>query len=184
MDNLTQRIAENLKEIRKDRGLSLERVSALTSISKSMLSQLERGEVNPTISTVYKLSLGLKVPVTAFTADKPTPFSKTGREEVMPLIGDEGRYRLYPIFSFREGQNFEIFDLEFDEGGTMPGNIQMKGTREFITVYSGELTLIFNDREYVLKAGEAASYNAFDEYIYKNTGKEIIKANIVVHYPN
>ena len=76
MERLNQIIAENLKEIRKGKGLSLEQASALTSISKSMLSQLERGEVNPTISTVYKLSLGLKVPVTAFTLDKPKPFSR------------------------------------------------------------------------------------------------------------
>ena len=65
MDRLNELIAENLKDIRKGKGLSLEQVSSLTTISKSMLSQLERGEVNPTISTVYKLALGLKVPVTA-----------------------------------------------------------------------------------------------------------------------
>ena len=183
MEHLNQIIAGNLKEIRKRKELSLEQVSVLTSISKSMLSQLERGEVNPTISTVYKLSLGLKVPVTAFTADKPKPFSKTGKAEVMPLVGDEGRYRLYPIFEFREGQDFEIFDLEFDEGGRMCGHLQMHGTREFITVYSGELTLIFEDREYVLKAGDSAAYNAFDDYVYKNTGKGMVTACIVVHYP-
>ena len=56
MEHLNQIIAGNLKEIRKRKELSLEQASALTSISKSMLSQLERGEVNPTISTVYKLS--------------------------------------------------------------------------------------------------------------------------------
>ena len=184
MDQLNQLIAENLKEIRKGKGLSLEQVSSLTTISKSMLSQLERGEVNPTISTVYKLALGLKVPVTAFTADKPQPFFKTGKKEVDPLVGDEGKYRLYPVFSFREGQDFEIFDLEFDVGGMMQANRQMNGTREFITVYEGELTLIFKDREYVLRSGDAASYNAFDDYVYKNTGNDMVIANIVVHYPN
>ena len=56
MDRLNELIAENLKDIRKGKGLSLEQVSSLTTISKSMLSQLERGEVNPTISTVYKLA--------------------------------------------------------------------------------------------------------------------------------
>ena len=66
----------------------------------------------------------------------------------------------------------------------MPGNRQMNGTREFITVYSGQLTLSFQDREYVLEAGEAASYNAFDDYIYKNTGTGMVTASIVVHYPN
>ncbi|MEY8377860.1 XRE family transcriptional regulator [Lachnospiraceae bacterium 56-18] len=183
MENLNHIIAGNLRDIRKRKELSLEQVSSLTSISKSMLSQLERGEVNPTISTVYKLSLGLKVPVTAFTADKPKPFSMTGKSVVTPLIGDEGKYRLYPVFEFRERQDFEIFDLEFDEGGRMQGNRQMSGTREFITVYSGELTLIFNGREYVLKAGDSASYNAFDEYVYKNTGMGMVTASIVVHYP-
>ncbi len=65
----------------------------------------------------------------------------------------------------------------------MQGNRQMSGTREFISVYSGELTLIFNGREYVLKAGDSASYNAFDEYVYKNTGMGMVTASIVVHYP-
>lgn len=184
MENLNQLIASNLKEIRKKKGLSLEQVSNLTSISKSMLSQLEHGDVNPTITTVYKLSLGLKVPVTALTAAKPAAFTKTGKSEVTPLVGDAGRYRLYPIFSFRDGQNFEIFDLEFDEGGTMQGNRQFSGTREFITVYSGELTLSFRNKEYRLKAGDSASYNAFDDYIYKNTGNGMVTANIVVHYQN
>ena len=169
MDHLNELIAENLKDIRKGKGLSLDQVSSLTTISKSML---------------YKLALGLKVPVTAFTADKPQPFFETGKKEVEPLAGDDGRYRLYPIFSFREGQDFEIFDLEFDENGMMQANRQMNGTREFITVYSGELTLIFKDQEYVLRAGDAASYNAFDDYVYKNTGKGTVTANIVVHYPN
>ena len=89
MDHLNELIAENLKDIRKGKGLSLEQVSSLTTISKSMLSQLERGEVNPTISTVYKLALGLKVPVTAFTADKPQPFFETGKKEVEPLAGED-----------------------------------------------------------------------------------------------
>lgn len=184
MDNLNQIIALNLKEIRKKKGLNLEQTSTLTSISKSMLSQIERGEVNPTITTVYKLSLGLKIPVTALTASKPKPFSRSNKSDCEPLLGDDGKYRLYPIFSFKENQNFEIFDLEFDEGGQMHGNQQIQGTREFITIYSGELTLVFEDHEYILKAGDHASYNAFDKYIYKNSGQGMVKANIVVHYPN
>ncbi|MDO4313357.1 MAG: XRE family transcriptional regulator [Eubacteriales bacterium] len=184
MENLNQTIATNLKEIRRKKGLNLEQTSALTSISKSMLSQLERGEVNPTITTVYKLALGLKVPVTAFTTHKPKPFTQGTKRSIAPLTGDDGRYRLYPIFNFRDGQDFEIFDLEFDENGLMSGNQQIHGTREFITVYSGELTLIFADHEYVLKAGDHASYNAFDKYTYKNSGKGMVTANIVVHYPN
>lgn len=183
MNNLNLLISTNLKEIRKRKGLSLEQTAALTSISKSMLSQIERCEVNPTITTVYKLALGLKVPVTSFTASKPEPFARLSKSDVAPLVDDNGKYRLFPVFSFQDGQNFEIFDLEFDVDGEMEGHAQIIGTREFITVYSGELTLIFGTKEYILKAGDSASYDAFAPYIYKNTGTELITANIVVQYP-
>ncbi|MEG1303102.1 MAG: XRE family transcriptional regulator [Lachnospiraceae bacterium] len=183
MENLNQVIAGNLKEIRKKKGLSLEQTANLTAISKSMLSQIERAEVNPTISTVYKLSLGLKVPVTAFTAKKSMPFTKTCKHDLKPLEGDHGRYRLYPVFSFQDGQNFEIFDLEFDQAGEMEGNRQIIGTREFITVYQGQLTISFGTKNYVLGIGDSASYHASDHYVYKNTGSDMVIANIVVQYP-
>ena len=94
MDRLNELIAENLKDIRKGKGLSLEQVSSLTTISKSMLSQLERGEVNPTISTVYKLALGLKVPVTAFTADKPQPWRVMMEDIVFIRFSASGKDRI------------------------------------------------------------------------------------------
>lgn len=184
LDELNQLIAVNLKEIRKNKGLSLEQTSTLTGISKSMLSQIERGEVNPTISTVYKLSLGLKVPVTAFTVAKVPPFTKISKDQLSALEGDEGRYRLYPVINFQEGRDFEIFNLEFDEGGEMAGNRQIANTREYITVYSGELTLIFGDKQYVLNPGDSATYGASEHYIYKNTGQGMVTANIVVQYPH
>ncbi len=183
MNNLNLLISTNLKEIRKRKGLSLEQTANLTSISKSMLSQIERCEVNPTITTVYKLALGLKVPVTSFTAKKPEAFTKLSKNDVDPLVDDDGKYRLYPIFSYQDGQNFEIFDLEFDVDGEMPGHKQILDTREFITVYNGELTLIFGTKEYVLHPGDSASFDAFAPYVYKNTGTEMIKASIVVQYP-
>lgn len=183
MNNLNLLISTNLKEIRKRKSLSLEQTASLTGISKSMLSQIERSEVNPTITTVYKLALGLKVPVTSFTAKKAEPFTRLSKNEIDPLVDDNGKYRLFPIFSYQDGQNFEIFDLEFDVDGEMEGHKQIVDTREFITVYSGELTLIFGEKTYVLHPGDSASYDAFAPYIYKNTGSEMIQANIVVQYP-
>ncbi|SFQ13797.1 transcriptional regulator, XRE family with cupin sensor [Lachnospiraceae bacterium XBB1006] len=182
MDTLTQRVAENFKEIRKKRELSLEQAAKLTGISKSMLSQLERGEVNPTITTVYKLSMGLKVPVTAFTSERMIPISQVSKQFIDPLTESDGKYRLYPLFNCGDHMNFEIFDLEFDVGGEMQGHRQLPGTREYITLYKGELTLLFNDREYILTPGDSASYNAFDDYVYKNTGDCMIEACIVVQY--
>lgn len=184
MDNLNAILASNLKKIRKGKSLNLEQTSQLTGISKSMLSQLERGEVNPTISTVYKLSLGLKVPVTAFIRPEASPFFQISKDDLEPLSGDNGHYRLYPVFPFQDGQDFEIFYFEFDVGGHLQGNRQIAGTREFITIFEGELTLQLSSGTFVLAEGDSASYNAFDDYTYINSGDRMLKANIVVQYPN
>ncbi len=64
-------LAENLKTLRANRKLSLDKVAELTGVSKTMLSQIERGESNPTIHTVWKIANGLKISFTA--PDQPTP---------------------------------------------------------------------------------------------------------------
>ena len=47
---LNEIIAENLKRLRTERGLSLGRLAELSGVSKVMLSQVEKGESSPTIN--------------------------------------------------------------------------------------------------------------------------------------
>jgi Predicted transcriptional regulators len=61
---LDQLIAQNLKRLREERKLSLDRVAELTGVSKSMLGQIERGDSSPTVATVWKIANGLKVSFT------------------------------------------------------------------------------------------------------------------------
>ena len=49
MENMQLILASNLRRIREERRLSLDKVSELTGVSKSMLGQIERGESNPTL---------------------------------------------------------------------------------------------------------------------------------------
>ena len=62
MDYLSHNVSVNLKRIRQSKGMSLDQVAEQTGVSKSMLAQIERGEGNPTLSTLWKISNGMKVP--------------------------------------------------------------------------------------------------------------------------
>ena len=57
-------IAVNLKKLRTERNLSLGALASISGISKTMLSDIEKGNSNPTINTVWKIANGLKVPYT------------------------------------------------------------------------------------------------------------------------
>ena len=60
-------VAKNIRRLREESKLSMDELSKLSGVSKSMLAQIERGEENPTISTLWKLSNGMKVPFDALT---------------------------------------------------------------------------------------------------------------------
>lgn len=66
MEKNVLQIGGRLKEIRKTRGLTLDDVSEMTDVSKPMLGQIERGQSSPTINTLWKISTGLKIPLSFF----------------------------------------------------------------------------------------------------------------------
>ena len=61
--DIHQAVGLNIHRIRKAQKLSIDRAAELAGISKSMLGQIERGVVNPTITVLYKLAQGLHVPL-------------------------------------------------------------------------------------------------------------------------
>ena len=59
---VTDVIAGNAKRFREQRKLTLDAAAALTGVSRSMLAQIEKGDVNPTVSVLWKIANGYKVP--------------------------------------------------------------------------------------------------------------------------
>ena len=53
MEEINALFSMNLKRLRAARRMSLDEVSRLSGVSKSMLAQIERGEGNPTLSTLW-----------------------------------------------------------------------------------------------------------------------------------
>ena len=54
-------VGDNVCRIRKEKGLTQERLSELSGLSQQYISDLERGKRNPTIVTIYELAMAMKV---------------------------------------------------------------------------------------------------------------------------
>jgi XRE family transcriptional regulator, regulator of sulfur utilization len=183
LETLNISVANNLKRIREDRKLSLDKVAELTGVSKSMLGQIERGESNPTITTVWKIANGLKI---SFTTLINTPQSNTvivrGRN-MEPLIEDHGKYKLYPFFPYEDGRRFEVYSVEIEKEGYLNADAHGEGTQEFLTLFAGELTLCVNNEEFVLYNGDSIRFKADKPHIYHNSGRELTKISMIIYYP-
>src|SRR4051812_33015705 len=60
--DMARRVAINLKERRKDRGLSLDQLALASGVSRAALSQIETCKSNPSLSVLWKIAVGLQIP--------------------------------------------------------------------------------------------------------------------------
>lgn len=182
MDHLNKILAQNLKALRDENRLSLDKVAKLTGVSKSMLGQIERGEANPTISTLWKIANGLKVSFTALI-NQPQPETQVIRKgDIDPLTECDGKFVNYPYFPFEEGRRFEIYRIDVEEGGVLKAEPHPDGTYEFISVFDGQLTVAFGDEVYEIAEGEALKFRADRSHSYTNNGSKIIRMCMVLYY--
>lgn len=183
MEELHRTLARNLKAIREKEKLSLEKVSELSGVSKTMIGQIERGESSPTLTTIWKIANGLKTSFTSLIND-PQPEAKVVlREEIQHLSVDDERYRVYPTFPFQDETRFELYFVEIETGGRVVSDPHKEGTEEFITVFEGEVIISVNEEVYTLKNGDSIRFKADRPHIYTNGGTRLARMNMTIYYP-
>src|SRR5258707_13993545 len=90
--DLNQRIAERVRELRAAQGLSLDALASKSSVSRSMISLIERGESSPTAVVLEKLAAGLGVMLAALfdapAAEAQGPSGPVARRDDQPQWRD------------------------------------------------------------------------------------------------
>lgn len=172
----------NLKRLREERSLSLDRLAEQTGVSRSMLNQIERGSSSPTIATLYKITTSLKISLTELTTLARSQAQVVRQAALEPIREDEGHFRAYALQPFTDGNNFEIFLCEQDAGSSHRAEPHQPGSEEFITVFSGELTLTVSGADYRLKSGDFIRFKADTPHAYANNGQEMLVFNLLNHY--
>lgn len=175
--------AKNLKAIREKEKLSLEKVSQLCGVSKTMIGQIERGESSPTLTTIWKIANGLKVSFTSLIHQPQSDTEVVLKKDLQVLTEDDGKYRVYPNFPFQEESRFEIYTIEIDQGGQLSAEAHKEGTEEYITVFEGVLLIRVNENDYTLTAGDAIRFKADRPHFYRNAGQTLTKLSMTIYYP-
>ncbi|MGI6004334.1 MAG: helix-turn-helix domain-containing protein [Christensenellales bacterium] len=183
MKNLNLVFAQNLRQLREERKLSLEKAAEMTGVSKTMLGQIERGESSPTITTVWKIANGLKTSFSTLIDTSQPDTVIIDKTSITPLIEDNGKYRLYPFFPYEDGRRFEIYSVEIERGGYLGAEAHGEGTWEFITVFDGELSVRVDDEEYTVSSGSSIRFKADKPHSYHNSGETLIRLSMVIDYP-
>ncbi len=184
MEDINRIVASNLKKIREKNKLSLDNLSELTGVSKSMLGQIERGESNPTLQTIWKIATGLKISLTSLIVLTKPEAEIINKANISPIVEDGGRFRIYAMFPFDYEKRFEVLNIELDPGASSLSEAHDENTEEYVLVQEGEFTLKINGDTYTVKAGDAIRYRADRDHGYYNLSDKLTKISMVIYYPN
>lgn len=175
MEYITKNVARNLKRIRKSRKMSLDVVSDQTGISKSMLGQIERGESVPTVETLGKIVSGLRIPFNSLVTAVKTDTISINKSELVPSKDIPGEYKVYEYFPYEEDRTFEIYVMEVSPGASYKSGGHGESTYEFLTVFTGVLTLEVEGKVYEITAENSIRFPTYGDHSYSNKSSELTK---------
>jgi transcriptional regulator with XRE-family HTH domain len=174
-------VSERVRRRRRERRWSLDGLAARAGVSKGMLVQLEKGEANPSISTICKVAAALGTSVAdlvAATGPEEVEVIPAGSPRVL-MRGPKGGRATFLVGSTGPDM-LELWSWELRPGERHESPAHPAGTQELIHVLKGTLTLAFPHVSYVVQAGAAAVAFTDRPHAYVCTGRTPVVFTMVV----
>ena len=174
MDYLSHNVSENLKKIRKAKGMSLDQVSEQTGVSKSMLAQIERGTANPSLGVLGKITSGLRIEFQRLIDPPRMDYCLVTPNELVPTKELEGQYKVWTCFPYEDSQSVEVYQIEIEPGGCYLSGSHGEKTREYLTVTEGVLTVECHDHVQEIQKGQIYKFETDQPHVYRNQGDKTV----------
>lgn len=181
--NTPPEVGASLQKLRLERGLTLEDLSRMAGVSKSMLSQIEREKANPTIAITWRLAnaLGVEIAELISGVGKSSEIIQIVEAHQTPTLpGSHAGYVLRILGPMELAGKFEWYELNLAAQGELLSNPHDPGTTEHLTVLQGNIEIEAGGISKKLKPGGTARYQADQNHAIRNVGKSDAKAILVV----
>ena len=168
MDPVNFAVAQNIKRLREKQKLSMDELSRLSGVSKSMLAQIERGDGNPTLSSLWKIANGMRVPFDALTARPKPDYQIIRLPDIQPIL---------------EGRRFSVYYMELDPGSFWRSDPHIVGTIEFITLIRGTLEIVAGEQTFTIRPGESIRFPGDTVHSYRNLDPDSTALHLIMYTP-
>ena len=186
--NDAPKIGPVIQKERKERHLTLDRLAATSGVSRSMLSQIERGEANPTFAVLWALTQALGIDFSQLVAGGVAQQRKADAIELVTVAltpeikSPDGAWRLRILSSPALAGRIEWYEVEIAPGSKLQSAPHAPGTFEHLTAHSDGLTVETEYGTQALATGETARYRADVAHEIANRADHTARALMVVLY--
>lgn len=183
-DAMGAQFGKTIQRLRQADKLSLGELAEQSGVAKSMISQIEKNESNPTLATITRLSRALGTSVEAMLAANANDsdsalIQKAGRQDIPNLLSEDGLCRLQIIGWIDTVEYVQWYDFMAKSGGRLESSPHPDGSIENLSVLTGMLRVSVEDEHWTVKAGETLRYHADREHVIENIGSTDAHATMV-----
>jgi transcriptional regulator with XRE-family HTH domain len=173
-------VGSRLRQMRTERGMSMRALARESGLSTNALSMIERGRTSPSVSTLYKISDALEVPITAFFRLEPP------KQEIVHQKSTKRKRVTFPngVWEGLGGEEFlgrmEPFMLTLEAGGESGPYGMLHTGSEFVMCLEGQIEYEVEGQKFLLDPGDNLIFAAQLRHRWRNTGDTTAVAVIVL----
>ncbi len=183
-ESISRHLGARVKQLRAERGWSLEALANASGVSRSMLSEIEREQANPTLAVTLRIAgaFGMEL---GELLQMPSATSR-----VVVIRSNDHTYhyrsekdiRIRTLSPLHLEKDVEFYEVRLQPGGALRSAAHFEGTREFLTVTKGEVGVESGGDAEELQVGDSASYRADVAHAIVNRGRGEAVAFLLVIY--
>lgn len=177
--DINHRIAQRLRQLRDDRGYSLDALAERSGVSRSHISLIERGQSSPTAAVLDKLAVGLSVALASFFDDNadgegravPTPFiGAADQPQWQDPASGYVRRRLSPPAP----SPLQLAEVVFPPGQrvALDSAVHDADIHQQVWLIEGHMDLTVGDTTWPLAAGDCLAMQLNQPIVFHNPGAE------------
>jgi transcriptional regulator with XRE-family HTH domain len=178
---LSGQLGKTVQRLRKAYNLSLSELSEQSGVAKSIISQIERNETNPTLATIWRLAHALDVSIErVLQAAEDEPFlEKCSKGDTPILVSDDGKCRLAIIGWIKTVEWLQWYEFSADPGGVLDSEAHQRGSVECLSVNLGEVEVEVAGTIERARAGETLRYRCDRPHTIRNVSSDPASAMMV-----
>ncbi len=177
-----EEVGTRIRQLREERGISLEDLSSLTGFEVSNLKDIETGKEQPQLGTVMRLSKALDSAVGRLVSGMGTKLysitRKNDRKQVVRSASKTSKKNIYSYMSLApevQGRHMEALIVQLEKNEEK--EISVHNGEEFVFVLEGVANLTIANESYDLEPGDSAYYlSTTSHYITAKTQRATILA--------
>jgi len=172
-DLVAAHLSVRVKKLREQKGWSLETLSAACGVSRAMLSQIERGQVNPTLAVTFNIARAFEMSIGELV-EMPGVSSS-----IQVIRANDSAYdfradkhcRVRTLSPLNLEKDVEFYEVRLARGGELRSTAHFTGTREFLAVQAGRVRIESGEDHEELGHGDSVSYRADVDHAIVNIGE-------------